>query len=276
MFNLCKLKNSNIKNLEYSNKNKIIERFLNLFKITKIGYIKIKNKKYIIKKELFLNNYFLIKFIYNLINFEVSEYNFYKYYKNKIIKYKFNKNIQIPIEYNICKNFNIYLFKILDFDLNNKFLNKLNKKNFNNILNQIIMIIYFINHKLNIFHNDISNINNLRNFMINKINNSYNLVLDNKKIKVKNYQLILIDFGLYNKTIGFKTIFFYNKQTIKYFYNFNIKSELFLVYYLLLINYNKKINFKKLYLQFYNKINICNNDKINLKNFDKYIFQTLL
>ena len=292
-YELCKLKNSNITNLDYSDKNKLIEKFFNLFKITNIGSIKIKNKNYIVKRELLSNSSFFTKFIYNLIDLDVSEYNFYKKYNKKIVKYKFNKNIQIPIKYNICKKFNIYLFNKIDCDLNNKFLKNINLNLFYNILQQVIIIIYFINHILGIFHNDISNVNNLRNLMINKINKQYYLKLDNYKVKVNNYQVVFIDFGLYSKKLGFKSVIFYNKQSIKYFYNFPIKSELFILFYLMILNYlknnkktiiiidnmkitYKKLNFKELYLYFFNKVTLTKNNKYNLKQFDKCILDYCL
>lgn len=76
------------------------------------------------------------------MKFDVNEYNFYSKFNNKIKKNNFDKNIQIPIKYKICSTFNVYIFKKIDYDLNNTFLKKINKNNFYNILNQSIFIIF--------------------------------------------------------------------------------------------------------------------------------------
>jgi hypothetical protein len=288
MYDLCKIKNSNIYNLDFSNKNVLLERFFNKFKVTDIGTIKILNKNYVVKREFFTKNFYLLNILYKLLNLDVNEYKFYKHFEKKIKKYKFQKNIQLPIEYNICKKFNIYLFKKLDIDLNNSFIKNINKNDFLNIFKQTIFITYFINHILGFFHNDISQLNNVRNLMINKIDNksSYYLKIDNLKTKVKKYQVIMIDFGLYSKTFGFKGHIFYNKKSVRYFYSFPILSEVFIILYLLLKNYVmlkhkknkklcKKIDFLQLYLYFYNKIKITKNKKTNLKNFDKCILENI-
>jgi hypothetical protein len=270
------MNNSKICKLNFNNKinsnpdeNKILEDILNIFKITKIGYIKIKNTKYVLKKEFFVKNFPLLSSIYNILNFNIDEYTFYKKYQNKIIKNKFDENIQLPYKYKLCKTYSIYIFTKIDYNLNSFFLKKLNKINFNNILIQSIYIIYFVNHILNVFHNDLYQDNKIRNFMINnnKIKN-YKIKIYKNEINIKEYNVVLIDFGLFSKNLGFKNILFYNKKSIKYLYFFEIKSELLIILYIFLINYyfKKNINFKKLYLFFYNKIT-----KKNLISFDKEI-----
>lgn len=276
MNKLCNINNSNIKKLnDTNNKNfisNILEKILNIFKITNIGTIKIKNKEYIIKKEYFKDNYFILKFLYNLINFNVNEYNFYKKFNNKIIKYKFNNNIQLPIKYKLCSKFYVYLFEKIDYDLTYNFLKKLNNYYYKNILKQVIFIVYFLNHKLNIFHNDLFLLSQIRNIMINKNKIKYKLKLEDKTVEVDKYKVVLIDFGLFNKESTFKNKEFYIKKNIKYFCIFEIISELFIVLFLLLKNYYKNINinFKNLYYYFYDKIKIK-----NLKNFDNYIFNNI-
>ena len=276
MNKLCNINNSNIKKLnDKKNKNfifNILEKIIDIFKIKNIGSIKIKNKEYIIKKEYFKDNYFILKFIYNLINFNVNEYDFYKKFNNKIIKYKFENNIQLPIKYKLCNKFYVYLFEKIDYDLTYNFLKKLNIESYKNILKQIIFIVYFLNHKLNIFHNDLCLINQIRNIMINKNKVKYTLKLEDKTVIVDKYKVVLIDFGLFSKESKFKNKEFYIKKNIRYFCIFEIISELFIVLFLLLKNYYRKIkiNFKKLYYYFYDKIKIK-----NLKNFDNYIFNNI-
>jgi hypothetical protein len=271
--NNLKLCNLNFNNNINPDEKKILEDILNIFKITKVGYIKIKNNKYFLKKEFFVKKYQLLSGIYNILNFNIDEYSFYKKYENKIIKNNFDKNIQLPYKYKLCKSYNIYIFTKIDYNLNSVFLKKLNKINFNNILIQSIYIIYFLNNILNIFHNDLHQNNKIRNFMINN-NKSKNhkIQIYKNELKIKKYNVVLIDFGLFSKKIGFKNILFYNTKTIKYFYIFEIKSELLIVLYIFLINYYLKwdINFKKLYLYFYNKIS-----KKDLKTLDKEIVNSI-
>jgi hypothetical protein len=254
--NLCNLKiNKKIDTIN-PDQIKFIEDILNIFKITEIGYVKIKHKKYILKKEFFVVNFPLLSKIYDFFNLNINEYDFYKKYEKKIIKYNFTNSIQIPIKYKICKTYNIYIFKKNDYDLTSNFLKKQSHKQFNDILQQTIKIMYFLNHTLKVFHNDIHQGNKLRNFMVNK------------------RKVVLIDFGLYGSTnkIGQKNNLFYNLKTIKYFYIFTIRSELLIVLYMFLINYytKKDINFKKLYLYFYDKIK-----NKTLKDLDKCILKNV-
>ena len=253
---------------------KILKKILEIFKITDIGVVKIYKKKYIIKKEYFSKNYFLLDIIYRLIDFDVSEYKFYSKFEKTIKKYHFNKNIQLPVKYEICKKFNVYLFKKIDYNLNNNFIKHLNKIDFNNILGQATYIMYFLNHTLKVFHNDIALLNKLHNFMINKNDKKYFLSLDKTRLEVGKYSVVLIDFGLFGKKMEFKEVFFYYKKNLEYLYIFEIHSELLIVVYILLnIYYKKKINFKKLYLYFYNGMS---KSKKTLNNFDNYIFNNIL
>ena len=269
--NICHLdKSEHIKNS--SRDLKILKNLLEIFKTTNVGVIKIYNKKYIIKKEYFAKNYLVLGIIYKLIDFNVDEYKFYSKFENKIKKYHFNKNIQLPIKYKICKKFNVYLFKKIDYNLNNNFIKHLNITDFNNILGQATYIMYFLNHTLKIFHNDIALLNKLHNFMVNKNDKKYFLSLDKTRLEVGKYSVVIIDFGLFGKKMEFKEAFFYYKKNLEHLYIFEIHSELLIVVYTLLnIYYKKKINFKKLYLYIYEKIH-----KKTLKIFDKYIFNNIL
>jgi hypothetical protein len=273
MKNICNLDLSSLQKINNnSNQYKALEIILSVFKITDIGVIKIDSKDYVIKREFFTVYFPFLDKIYKFLKFEVNENIFYNKFEKKIKKYNFNRNIQLPIKYKICKKFNIYLFKKIQYNLNNTFLRKINKDLFNNILIQSTFIIYFINHKLNVFHNDISQINKLRNFMINKNDKKLYLKLDNQKVQIKDYNVILIDFGLFNKNFGFKNNLFYYKKNIEHLYLFEIKSELLIVVYLFLISYynKKEINFKNLYFYFYDNIKVK-----SLKEFDKFIFESI-
>jgi hypothetical protein len=271
MDKLCKINfKKDLKDVKSNpNESKVSERFFDIFKTTKIGIIKIDGKEYFIKKESFVKKYPILDSIYKFINIDVNESKFYKKYTKIIKKYKFENNIQLPIKYNICKTYNIYLFHKIEQNLNSYFLIKLNQLKFFNILEQSIMIVYFLNHKLGVFHNDLHQNDKIRNFMVNKIDTK-NKILKFKDIVIKktNFNVIVIDFGFFNKELGLKNKFFYTTKSLKYLYNFEIKSEILIILYIFLINYYKKksIDFKKFYIYFYN---LCKNK--NLKEFDRNI-----
>ena len=272
MNKLCNIDfNKNLKKVNINpNQSIISEKFFNIFKTTQIGTIKIDEEEYVVKKESKIIHNPLLNKIYKLINIDVNELKFYKKYEKSIKKDNFEQNIQLPIKYSICKKYNIYLFKKIEKDLNSYFLIKLNEKKYINVLEQIITIIYYINHKLGVFHNDLHQNDKIRNIMVNKIKSKDKKYLKVNSIKIKknNYNPVIIDFGFFNKKLGLKNTLFYKTKSTKYLYNFKIKSELLIVLYILLINYYRKksIDFKKLYLYFYN---LCKNK--NLKEFDHYI-----
>ena len=260
MDNICKL-NFNDKTKMVSNnpnESKLLETFFDVFKTTKVGIIKLDNKEYLLKKEYFIKNFPLLVNIYKFLKLDVHEYKFYKKYEKIIKKSNFKNNIQLPIKYKICKKVSVYIFEKIDTNLNSVFLKTLPIPVFNKILHKALSIIYYINHTLHIFHNDLYQNNKPRNFMVNKLKS--------------NYRVILIDFGLFSNELGIKNQFFYKTKGIKYGYKFMIKSELLIVLYTFLINYykNLNINFRDLYLYFYNKLKIY-----NLKEFDTIIYKNI-
>ena len=260
MDNICKLKFNNKTKMVSNNPNesKLLETFFDVFKTTKVGIIKLDNKEYLLKKEYFIKKFPLLINIYKFLKLDVHEYKFYKKYENIIKRSNYRKNIQLPIKYKICKDSSIYIFEKIDTNLNSFFLKTLPIPVFNKILHKTLSIIYYINHTLHIFHNDLYQNNKPRNFMVNKLKS--------------NYRVILIDFGLFSNELGIKNQFFYKTKGIKYGYKFMIKSELLIVLYTFLINYykNLNINFRELYLYFYNKLKIY-----NLKEFDTVIYKSI-
>lgn len=250
------------------NESKTLEQILDILKVTKVGFIKIKGKDFLVKKEYFYKN-FLLNIIYKIFEINIHEYQFYKKYEKKINENKLIDFIQFPIEYKICPKFKIYIFSKLDYNLNSFFLKKLNYSTFSNIFQQIITVTYFLNNKLKVFHNDLHQDDKLRNFMVKKNKDlKKKLSYDNINIPINKYIVVMIDFGTYNKNLGFKNNLFYRTKSIKYFYNFEIKSELLIIFYVILINYysKKDISFKDLYIIFYNK---CK--KKTLKDLDNEI-----
>ena len=274
--NICKININQYKSnrvLTNPDQVKWIEDIFSVFKTTKVQFIKVHDKEYLLKKEYFIKNYPLLHSVYKLLDFNIDEYTFYKKYTKKIIEYKLNSYIQLPYQYKICKQYSLYIFTKIDFDLTSIFLRKINTLQFNHLLQQCIYIIYFLNHVLHIFHNDLHQDDKIRNFMyIQNKDKKKKLSLYDQKIEILDYQLILIDFGLYNKKSGLKNNLFYNTKTIKYMYYFEIQSELLIILYVFLINYyiKKEIHFQKLYLYYYHSIK-----NKNIKEFDRAIFDQI-
>jgi len=221
---------------------KFVESFVSLFQTTDVGFVKIGRTEYLLKKEYYVQQYPIMNKIYKFINLDVSEYKFYKKYSNKIRKSKFKNHIQLPYQYEFCNKMTVYLYKKIDYDLTSFFIKTLSKSSFYSILIQACNTVFYINHTLKIFHNDLSMNNKLRNFMVNK--------------KKDSYQVIIIDFGLASKELKLKNKQFYQFKAVKYFYTFPIESELLLVFYLFLIQFysKKELHFYKLYQYFYEKI----------------------
>lgn len=216
----------------------------------------INNKKYIVKKELINGS---------------SEYIFYKNFCKKIINDNFNKTINIPIKILNCSNNIIYLFNYIDYDyVKYKF------KNFNNWIDitiQLCLNMYYLNHKLGIFHNDFLN---HRNIMIKKNNKPFKLICDPFVYTIKNDYIVIIDYGWQNNIVNFHSMKFYINEYKKIIKNYKFISEVFILFYM---SYVKYFNVVDKYYDYYDEIydslvNKVNSDK--LIDFDKLIIQQLL
>lgn len=220
-----------------------------------IGFTKINKKKYILKTEDVESSLS-----------HMPEYIFYKKNVNKIYKNKFELNLQVPIEYKICekapnrkdptkyKKQIYYLFHVLKGDLTYKFIRMIPSEQTINIFQQYLLSLYFLNHKLNYFHNDfytnykmlynksLFNINNLM-YMNNPTYNKkkYNILkVDDFTLEIKKYRAVIIDFGLcskFPKKPGYKLKLFYASLSLRLFYRFKYYSEMFLLFVLLYHTY---------------------------------------
>lgn len=210
--------------------------------------------------------------------------------------------IQIPIKYKNCKINNkdtiYYLFKPLDKDYN-----KSTMYNTKNIFGQILLIVYYINHKLKIYHNDLFSIYRFQdkssykffdfnNIMISKNKSGYkNLSVDDLSIKINKYICTIIDFEYYSKIPSLRIKYFYSFFSNMYQYNFEYKSEMFILFIIYYMNYNQNFNFYVipiLYNYFENIMisewqNKIKKDKKNkkdkkykIKDFDRIIFKNYL
>ena len=117
--------------------------------------------------------------------------------------------------------------KKLDGDLNN-LLESNEKMNYKNIVLQLMMGIYIINHKLKIFHNDLFVSGIIRNIMFLK-NEEKNIVFEEDfiKFKIGSYIIKIIDFGHTKKIPNFRLTQYKNL----YFQDLKLNSEVFLTTY---------------------------------------------
>jgi hypothetical protein len=131
----------------------------------------------------------------------------------------------------------------LDYDLNNIFLQNIDKKEKYNILFQSLITIYDMNNNYNIYFNDIYYDNILKNIMIKKIKNKidkkilYYKLDDNNIINVKidKYQVQFIDYGYIKTKPKLRTIE-YTKKYFNNLYELNIYSEILLFTFIFLQN----------------------------------------
>jgi hypothetical protein len=251
-----------------------------------IGFTQINKKQYILKTEDVEDSLSSMK-----------EYKFYEKNSKKIYKHHFEYNLQIPIVYQLCKNIELpsnstrkneqifYLFHLLKGDLNHKMITSIPVEQAINIVQQYLISVYFLNHKLGYFHNDfftnykftqnlsLFNINNFMYIKNSKKNNNI-LRVNDLECKVKDYRAVIIDFGLCTKfpnRYGYKLRIFYGLLTLRLFYHFKYYSELFLVFILLYHTYLGDIrlyNIKNYYQFFESKMY----GKKNIQEFDKVIY----
>jgi len=117
------------------------------------------------------------------------------------IKYCFN----LPIVQKRCREYNYYLFEKLDGDLD-VLLKKVSKKVRKNLLLQCLVVIYTLNIKWGINHNDLFNEKGIKNVMYVKISEPFYLGYG---VEAEKYIVKFIDFGQAGEGIpGFKNIKF--------------------------------------------------------------------
>lgn len=250
---------------DFKIKNNLFTETINKIKPRNIGFIEINNKKYILKIE---NILFDLKNMY--------EYQFYIKNMNKIKSNKINNIIQIPLQYIICKKENQikYIFQELTGDVDTKLLTTISKKNRINIFQQLLLSLYFINHKLHYYHNDLftnRKFFKLNNGMYIKNDKVRKIEIDGLSLKIEKYRALIIDFGLSSKTPGYKLNMFYNGISVLFLYNFKYKSELFLLFVILYHTYHDKFDILKIN-EFYTYFEKNIKNKETLLEFDKSIY----
>lgn len=243
-------------------KNNLFKSTINKLKPRNVGIILIDKEKYILK----------IEDIDGKEETKTDEYIFYKKFKSKIKSDHFDLIIQLPIKYSICNNKIKYLFELLKGDIDTTFLLKISHKNIINILQQSLFSLYYINHYLHYYHNDLCTsrkMYKLNNLMYIKNDKEKKLEIDGLKLIIKKYRVLIIDFGLSSKIMGYKGTILYDGLKIFFLYDFKYKSELFILFIIFLHTY-KGIDFLKIkdyYISFEKKMK-----KNSLIEFDKSLY----
>ena len=237
--------------------------------------------------------------------YKLHEYQFQKQYSTQIINDGFDKMISVAKQILDCKYNKIYVYDFYDksfdralFNLNGDNKNndnkhndttinckKLSYKNWLDYTIQLCITIFYTNHKLHIFHNDLIWKTNFNNIMINTNKIPFTITVDKYNYLIKNDNIVIIDFGRQADYFHFR---FEKEYFNKSFHKF--KSEVFLVFYFsynLFFNdekYNTTIIYEHNNLQLYDKntslfnslYNTFINNANNVKKFDENIIDCLL
>ena len=209
---------------------------------------------------------------------------FYKKFSKKILKDEMDKYVQIPLIKKNCisEKKKYYLFTLLGGDITTPFLRKLPTSDFNNILKQCLMVLYYLNYGLKVYHGDIyvpSKFFELNNFMYVK-NTDKNLVLNvsgGLKEKVGKYRVVVIDLEHFSSKKNNRILYFYKvfKKLLKI--EFKYQTEVFILFALLYIYKKGTIDIrliKNTYSYFYNKLIQSNSTKKHTdKDFDKIVIK---
>jgi hypothetical protein len=209
---------------------------VNRLKPRNIGTTTIGGKEYILKKEISSTT--------------TPELDFYEKNEKKIKKDKMDPFMQVPIMSKKCENNQIlYLFHKLDGDVNRKFVNVLSKEDKINVFEQTILIIFYLNHTLKYYHNDLTSFREFYNFfrsnnIMHVKNNNPKLYLkvDKFKVKVGHYKSVVIDFGLASHKHGLALPLLYNSLEFFLKKPIRFKSEIFLFFLVYYAMYNREFN----------------------------------
>jgi hypothetical protein len=235
--------------------------------IVTIGVLTVKDKKYFIRIEKKLVN-----------NYIFQDYIFYKKYSKKILLDGMEKNISLPFKIIECEKENKYImfFDSISYDYDDKYI--ITKLFYNQWLDytiQLCLSVYYLNHILFIYHNDIGVNGTLRNQMIQENNKSFNIIVGKYKYKINNNYIVIIDFESASNKPEYMTKNFYFNKYIKSTYKYI--SEVFVVFY---ISYKIFFNIDDKYADKYDKIynnflKEMNNPNATLKDFDNHIIDSL-
>jgi hypothetical protein len=190
-------------------------------------------KKFVIKKEKYKN-----------IS-DLPEFLFHKKFDSEINKTNFKNFILLPEKIIDCKNNMIYKYPKLNYDYNKTILEKISYHKLIDYTIELCLTLYYLNHKLKIFHNDLIFENNLRNIMIDYNEKKIDIEISLFKYSTNSNHIVIIDFGQSSYKPRLRTYkFYYNKYKKS---DYKYISEVFIMYYY--------------FYKFHNKIDDCWNEK---------------
>lgn len=194
--------------------------------------------------------------------------------KNKDIKILFVDYLDIKN----CGKYRYYLMTKYDQDITQKFLLLLSTKNKVNILNQILLALFYLNNSAKYYHNDLYFIKYIRNIMVTRLEKPKLITFNKFRLKCEDYVVKVIDFEYADKTPQFRTL----EYQTKFFSENKIISELLLTVFFycrtlkksedeILPILKKYSHIIENYLKSKNKLTNYNFDKLLLKYFNKII-----
>ena len=237
---------------------------LTLQKNTFVDIFDLDNVKFVVKKELYKHK----------DKIDLPEYIFHSKFDSKIKKTCFKNFILMPEKILDCPpNSIIYKYPKLNYDYDKIIIEKLSLDIWINYTIELCMVIYYLNHKLKIFHNDLIFKNNYRNIMIDYNEDLVEIEISKFKYLTKLNHIVIIDFGQSSVKPKLRTLnFYYNKykkNNIKYKYI----SEVFIMYYYFYKFHNKIDDYwDEKYDKLYNDFEI---NTTSLEEFDDKIIKSL-
>lgn len=184
------------------------------------------NKKYVIKKEIYFNK----------DKSDLLEYVFHFKFDLKIKKSCFKNFILMPEKILDCPpNSIIYKYPKLNYDYDvliiEKMNNKINSVKWIDYTIELCMVLYYLNNKLGIYHNDLIFKNNFRNIMIDYNENLTEINVSSFKYSTNSNHIVIIDFGQSATEPKLRTLNFYYNKYKKNIVDYKYISEVFIMYY---------------------------------------------
>lgn len=220
------------------------------------------DKKFIIKKEIYENKT------------ELNEYLFHKKFDSKIKKTFFKNFILIPEKIIDCPpNSVVYKYSKLNYDYDKTIIDRLAFDKWIDYTIEICLTLFYLNHKLKIYHNDLIYKNNYRNIMIDYNQNKTDIEIDLFKYSTNSNHIVIIDFGHSHYKPKLRTFKFYNNKYKKNVMEYKYISEIFIIYYYFYKFHNRiddywDEKYDELYIEFETK-------STSFENFDSNIIEKL-
>lgn len=227
--------------------------FVNIFDIG--------DKKFVIKKEMYENK------------FKLKEYLFHSKFDDRIKKTCFKNFILLPEKMIDCGDSVLYKYEKLNYDYNKIIIENFSLKKLLNHTIEICLTLYYINHTLGIYHNDLIFKNDYRNIMINYNEEKVNIDIDSFNYSTNSNHIMLIDFGQSSSKPKLRTLNFYYNKYKKNNFEYRYISEIFIIYYYFYkIKYNIDDFWDEKYDKLYKEFEI---NTSNTKEFDTQIIKSL-